>query len=668
MTDGHQHGGPPRPWREQSAPGAGAGGPWSQQQPPQQQPWPPQPGSAPAQQPGSAPAPAATARAKAVELADGEWHRLHPATPFLRGGLSFVILVGVLFSIVRDRLIGLFVPPEWAEGAVEDEFGDFVIAQLLWVLIGLLVVVVVGVLLSWLSWRVHRFRITGDQVEVQQGIFVRKHRRAPLNRIQGINVQKPWFARLFGACKFEIQQAGSDSNVDLNYLQSSLADALRTEILNRASGRSSDEAGRLAAQRRAGGGIVDDILRPDAEISHLAPDSLVRIGIGRVIASSLLDGWIAGAIAYTIGVLVLVVGFQQFWAIFALLPAAIGFFAAGVRALSAKLRYSIAATPDGIRLAYGLASTTTEILPPGRIFGLQVKQPLLWRPFGWWQVTFTRAGKQTADGSGQSGQSGQMASYLLPVGDLRDVRAVIGLVMPELARSPLVDQGLFGQAPDAFVVSPPRARAFRWFSVRRNGFHVHEAAFLLRTGRIWRSLQIVPQARVQSAAVSQGPIYGAARLARVQLHVPGGVLSPSIGAIDQRDAGLLFDHAMRTVKAAIDRDGSESWAASVARHAVLETAPAVQDGLAAPGPLAAPAHAAPQQGSAPQPWSPPAPQQWPAPQQQGSAPPPWPQQSPEPRPWQPPAQQAPQQPVAEPWRRPEQPPAQQAPRRDGGEA
>jgi len=374
------------------------------------------------------------------------------------------------------------------------------------------------------------------------------------------------------------------------------------------------------------------------------------------------------AIAYTIGVLVLVVGFQQFWAIFALLPAAIGFFAAGVRALSAKLCYSIAATPDGIRLAYGLASTTTEILPPGRIFGLQVKQPLLWRPFGWWQVTFTRAGKQTADGSGQSGQSGQMASYLLPVGDLRDVRAVIGLVMPELARSPLVDQGLFGQAPDAFVVSPPRARAFRWFSVRRDGFHVHEAAFLLRTGRIWRSLQIVPQARVQSAAVSQGPIYGAARLARVQLHVPGGVLSPSIGAIDQRDAGLLFDHAMRTVKAAIDRDGSESWAASVARHAVLETAPAVQDGLAAPGPLAAPAHAAPQQGSAPQPWSPPAPQQWPAPQQQGSAPPPWPQQSPEPRPWQPPAQQAPQQPVAEPWRRPEQPPAQQAPRRDGGEA
>ena len=147
-------------------------------------------------------------------------------------------------------------------------------------------------------------------------------------------------------------------------------------------------------------------------------------------------------------------------ALSALLPGAIAFFAAGVRSLGSKLRYSIVATPDGIRLAYGLASTTTEILPPGRIFALQVKQPLLWRPFGWWQVTFTRAGKSKPDGSGQGGQSGQMASYLLPVGDLRDVRTVVGLVLPELAHSPLVDAGLFGQAPDAFVVSPPRARIF----------------------------------------------------------------------------------------------------------------------------------------------------------------------------------------------------------------
>lgn len=516
------------------------------------------------------------ARAEAADLVDGEWHRLHPATPLLRGGLSLIIFLGILFSIFRDRLIAVFVPDEFDAEWNRDPFAEFIVTQLLWVTLGVIVLVLLLIALFWAGWRVHRFRITGDAVEVQQGIFVRKHRRAPLSRIQAINIQKPWFARLLGACKFEVQQAGNDSNVDLNYLRSSVADALRYEILNRASGRSAADNERLAADRRraAAGGVVDEFLRPDAEIAHLAPDSLVRIPMQRIVLSSLLDGWIVWAVLYVIGTLVVIFGFQQWWAIFAVLPAAIAFFATGMRSLGAKLRYSIAATPDGIRLAYGLASTTTEILPPGRIFALQVKQPLLWRPFGWWQVTFTRAGRIKSDGTGQGGQNSQMASYLLPVGDLRDVRTVIGLVLPELAHSPLVDQGLFGTAPDAFVVSPPHARIFRWFSLKRNGFFVHHAAFLLRTGRIWRSLQLVPAARVQSIAVQQGPIYGAARLARVQFHVPDTVLSPGIGAIDQQDAHTLFEHASRTVKAAMAADASESWASSLARHAVLPEAAA----------------------------------------------------------------------------------------------
>ncbi|MGM1028849.1 MAG: PH domain-containing protein [Actinomycetota bacterium] len=658
MTDAppppHAPQGAAQPWPQ------GAAQPWpqgaAQPWPPQQQGWPQQGTAQQPQQPGG-PAPAATdARAKAIELVDGEWHRLHPATPLLRGGLALIIFLGILVSTFRDRLIGMFVPPEWSgelEEFDDDPFGDFVLDQLLWVTLGTIAAVLVGILIFWLSWRVHRFRITGDAVEVQQGIVVKRHRRAPLARIQAINIQKPWFARLLGACKFEVQQAGNDSNVDLNYLSSSVADALRFEVMNRASGRSAADAQRMASQRGGAGGVVDELLRPDAEIAHLAPDSLVRIPPGRIVASSLLDGWIVWALAYAVGTLVLIVGFQQFWAVFALLPGAIAFFAAGVRSLGSKLRYSIAATPDGIRLAYGLASTTTEILPPGRIFALHVKQPLLWRPFGWWQVTFTRAGKSKPDGSGQSGSSGQMASYLLPVGDLRDVRTVIGLVLPELAHSPLVDQGLFGQAPDAFVVSPPRARIFRWFSVRRNGFHVHDAAFLLRFGRIWRSLQIVPQARVQSVALQQGPIYGLARLGRVQLHVPDTVLSPGIGAIDQGDARILFDHAMRTVKVAIDRDASESWAASLSRHAVLETAPAVQDGLMAPPQPAAPWQ---QQGSPPQwPGQRPlaVPRQQSAPQPQSPA---WPQQRPpqgEPQSWQ--GQQPPQGPPPQQWQAPQQP-------------
>ena len=38
----------------------------------------------------------------ARRLADGEWHRLHPATPFLRGGIAFVAIIGVVIVNARD--------------------------------------------------------------------------------------------------------------------------------------------------------------------------------------------------------------------------------------------------------------------------------------------------------------------------------------------------------------------------------------------------------------------------------------------------------------------------------------------------------------------------------------------------------------------------------------
>src|SRR5690606_30219230 len=58
--------------------------------------------------------------------------------------------------------------------------------------------------------------------------------------------------------------------------------------------------------------------------------------------------------------------------------------------ISKSLRYSIAPTPDGVRITYGLFTTVTETIPPGRIFAAEVTQSLLWRPFGWWAIKINR--------------------------------------------------------------------------------------------------------------------------------------------------------------------------------------------------------------------------------------------------------------------------------------
>ena len=58
------------------------------------------PHAAPAEH-ASAPPPAAVHS----DMSDGEWHRLHPLTPLLRGGLFLVVVIGIIIANLRDRLV-----------------------------------------------------------------------------------------------------------------------------------------------------------------------------------------------------------------------------------------------------------------------------------------------------------------------------------------------------------------------------------------------------------------------------------------------------------------------------------------------------------------------------------------------------------------------------------
>ena len=153
-------------------------------------------------------------------LSDGEWHRLHPLTPLLRGGL-FLRRHRRTSSIanLRDRLVYLFLPwlaPDIHAGrargvrAAGDPI-DFIIANNLYLVAVLVVLGVLLVLIGvfYLSWRFHTFRITGDDVEVRSGILFRTQRRAPLDRVQGVNLTRPMFARLLGMAKLEVVGAGA---------------------------------------------------------------------------------------------------------------------------------------------------------------------------------------------------------------------------------------------------------------------------------------------------------------------------------------------------------------------------------------------------------------------------------------------------------------------------
>jgi putative membrane protein len=528
-------------------------------------------------QPALPPRPPAAAAPTAVaeSLSDGEWHRLHPLTPLFRGGLFLVVVAGIVIANLRDRLIYLFLP--WLDEDiavdidVEDMQGgdpiDFIIANDLYLVAGLalLGILIVLIALFYLSWRFHTFRITGDDVEVRSGVLFRTHRRAPLDRVQGVNLTRPMFARLVGMAKLEVVGAGLDSNVKLEYLSTANAEAVRADILRLASGRQLAErradAGTPAGRRASAAAVVGAGLNgliAGAEEPVAEPESVVHIPVGRLIASRLLSTSTLWLLAIVAAIIVGSIAGTP-WVLFSLVPALIGFGAYWLRTIIRSLRYSIAPTPSGVRVTFGLFTTITEILPPGRVHAVEVSQSILWRPFGWWEITVNRlSGRGLADGAAD-----QFAT-VLPVGTRADVERVLRLLLPDLPESewPLVfEHGILGPRPDdPYTNTPRRARLLRMLSWKRNGFLLLPDALLLRRGAVWRTLAVFPLARLQSVGLEQGPLDRALSVAGIRAHTIAGRVDGRLGILDRDAALAVFDDVAAAAVAAATRDRSHRWA------------------------------------------------------------------------------------------------------------
>lgn len=508
-------------------------------------------------------------------LSDGEWHRLHPLTPLLRGGLFLVVVIGIIVANLRDRLMFVFLPtfaPDIPAEELEEFEGsgdpiDFIIANDLYLAAGagLLLVLLALSGIFYLSWRFHTFRITGDDVEVRSGILFRTQRRAPLDRVQGVNLTRPMIARLAGMAKLEVVGAGTDANVKLEYLSTVNAEAVRADILRLASGRRLADARGAAPEARTRmsalsetmtRGITGLIEGDEAPVA--VPDSVVSIPVLRLVVSHVVSPATVGLV-FGIGAIVVgsIVGTP--WLLFGMIPAVIGFVAYWIRSILRSLRYSIAPTPDGVRITFGLLTTVTEIVPPGRVHAVEVSQSILWRPFGWWSIRINRL-----SGRSLSETNTDQFTTVLPVGTIADVERVLNLLLPDVPRDdwpPIVREGVFGpDTADSFTVTPRRARIIRPLSWRRNGFRLTPDMLLLRRGVVWRKLAILPLARMQSLALHQGPIDRRLGVASARAHTVSGPVDPALGAIDRDRALQLFADASAGAVRAASVDRTHRWA------------------------------------------------------------------------------------------------------------
>lgn len=525
-------------------------------------------------------------------LADGEWHRMHPLTPLFKGGLALLVVAGIVISNMRDKviewLVKLFAPAEAGYVTQSGDPVDWVLENdlVLLALAAVLGLVVLLVAIFWFLWRFQQFRITGHHVEVRKGLLFRSHRRAPLDRVQGVNLTRPFPARLIGLAKLEVVGAGNDANVPLEYLSTPKAEAVRADILRLAAGArnarmvASGPAPQQTAREQLVGSMNAGVsgLIEGVDLADVAPESVVKIPTGRLIGSQLVIGvlwFLFFAAIFVISISAMYLGMTADGenpsdialglvglALGMGIPLVIAVVGITWAQISKSLRYSIASTPDGVRITFGLLTTVTETLPPGRIFAVEVSQSLLWRPFGWWTVKINRmTGKSAAQ---QSSGNAQQFSIVLPVGRRVDVERVLGLVMPGIPPHEIAamwESGVTGPAADdPYKTIPARAAWRRPLSWKRHGYRLTEHALLVRRGFLWRRLAVFPLARLQSVSISQSPLERLQRVSRGQVHSVTGPVTGHLSGLDRDDAIALLDGVSRAAAHAASNDRTHRWA------------------------------------------------------------------------------------------------------------
>lgn len=437
----------------------------------------------------------------------GGFHRLHPLTPLVTGAR----LIGVLVFVAIANLSGSKSSGGGSNGS------GITIA----IYGGIAVVVMIGGLISWL---VTRYRVEQGELRVDSGLLRRQSKRLRLDRLQSVDVLRPLVARMFGLAELRLTTGGTEhTSVKLRYLPSDTAQRLRAELLGRAAG--------------LGPGIAEAPERP-----------LVVVTPGALIGSTLLD------LASTRGLLLFVIpiaaalsaGSQRGsstalgvgLALFVTLLLVVG--GDVWRRLNASWQFTVADSPDGLRLRSGLLSTRAQTVPPGRIQALRVRQPLFWRPFGWATVHMNVAGVV--------GRSQSSSRVLLPVAPLHVAKGLAEYVLGGV------------QLDSVEVTRPPRRAAWcspMWWRAMAAGSN--SQVFVSRHGLLAPTIDVVPNARTQSVHLRAGPWQKMWGLVTLHLDSTRGPVRVRAAHRDAREGRAMLDQQAERARMARQLAAPDRW-------------------------------------------------------------------------------------------------------------
>lgn len=510
-----------------------------------------------------------------------DWRRMHPVTPALRGWKVFAAFIAAIGFQAADNLRDL---------------GEWLGPGRTWlVVLGVLVLVaLVGFAYSALAWRVTRFAVTDEAVHLRTGLLFRQQRQARLDRLQAVDVVQPLLARLLGLAQLNLEVAGgTGSAVQLAFLREPDAEQLRAQILALSAGLgparapagapvaaadpAAGDAGDMSSGTAASGTATTPTATtpaattptatapaPGTPAYTAAPEQQVyEVPMPRLVRSILRSTAPYVFVGAVVAALIAVAVTRDVGPLFVIVPGALGIGGYVWGRLNVAATFRAATSPDGIRLRHGLTETRTQTVPPGRVQAVRLTQGPLWRRPDWWRVEMNVAGYGAEAGN---------ESVLHPVATRQEAAVALWLVLPDLGTDdPL---GALDAAYDGWVDAggfTPAPRAARWLDPlgwRRHGVLVTRTALVMRSGRWWRTVVVVPHERTQSLAVTQGPVQRRLGVATFVAHSTPGPVSPQVAHLDGAVAGALLVEQAERARRARASAGPELWMrAAEAPHA-----------------------------------------------------------------------------------------------------
>jgi putative membrane protein len=428
---------------------------------------------------------------------------------------------------------------------------------------------------KWLVWRRFKYGVGAAEIVIESGVLNRNRRSIPFDRVQDVDIERTFLARLFGLAKVRIETGAGGKDEGL--LDSvSLAEANRLREAVRAS--RTDRAAAAAAAEADASGPLFAMDVPRLLLFGAFSFSLIYIAglfallqtfdrflpfdiydparwIG-LVGDYLPHRWTFGAIA---GVL-LVAG---------LLGSAAGI----VRTLARDFGFRLSLDEGRFRREHGLLTRSEAVIARRRVQLAQVTSGPIRQLFGWSALAFQTLGAGT-DRSG--------LQRAVPFGTRSEVAAVLAEVPPlRLPPPPELDQvsrrhivrssaARLGPALAAILALSAWQRpalvllallpllAVAGALERRFHRYALDGDMLFVARGVWRRrLWLVPLANVQSLSLSRGPIQRWLGLSTLAIDTPGASLinSPRIVDLRGKAAQELAGEISRRRRISAERSG-----------------------------------------------------------------------------------------------------------------